>query len=282
MAPDPVSYHGGHSGQFCTHARDRLEDIICRYIQLGFKSVGITEHIPPMSDRFVYPDELAAGQTAEDLFKRFGHYFKEVIRLKKKYRETIEIYAGMETETVTGYKTHVQKLIHLFKPDYIVGSVHHVNDICFDYSNEEYEKAILSCGGIDQLYCRYFDQQHDMISSLKPFVVGHFDLIRIFDPDYADRLSMPEISKKIDRNLNLIKSLNLVMDFNLRPLSRGEKEPYISAAILEKARRMEIQLIPGDDCHSVNEAGNFVEKAIEILKSYQFSTDWPEPKIIQS
>lgn len=280
MKSDPVSYHGGHSGQFCTHAADRLESIICRYIDLGFKAVGITEHIPPVSARFVYPDELAAGQTAEYLFERFVLYFKELSRLKGKYSKTIQIYAGMETETVTGYKNHVQELITRFRPDYIVGSVHHVNDICFDYSRQEYEKALLSCGSINQLYCRYFDQQYDMIKTLKPFVVGHFDLIRIFDPGYADRLSTPEISEKIDRNLELIKSLNLVMDFNLRPLSRGEKEPYISPVILERAKKMELQLVPGDDSHGVNEAGKFVNKAINILKSYQFNLKWPKPKII--
>ena len=34
--PGSASIHGGHSGQFCLHARDRLEDIIKRYIELGF------------------------------------------------------------------------------------------------------------------------------------------------------------------------------------------------------------------------------------------------------
>jgi len=47
-----ISLHGGHSGQYCNHAEDLLEDIIQKYIQLGFKKVGITEHIPPVSDFF--------------------------------------------------------------------------------------------------------------------------------------------------------------------------------------------------------------------------------------
>ena len=35
-----------------------LEDIIKQYIKLGFTKVGITEHIPPVSDKFLYPDEI--------------------------------------------------------------------------------------------------------------------------------------------------------------------------------------------------------------------------------
>ena len=45
----PVSVHGGHSGQFCHHATDSLEEIIELYIAQGFPWVGITEHAPGIS-----------------------------------------------------------------------------------------------------------------------------------------------------------------------------------------------------------------------------------------
>ena len=66
-----ISLHGGHSGQFCNHAADMLEDIILQYIHLGFKKVGITEHVPPISDQFLYPDEKSAHLTVCDINKRF-------------------------------------------------------------------------------------------------------------------------------------------------------------------------------------------------------------------
>ena len=56
-----ISYHGGHSGEFCAHAQDQLEDVIRRYIELGFQTVGISEHMPPEEDRFVYDDEHLAN-----------------------------------------------------------------------------------------------------------------------------------------------------------------------------------------------------------------------------
>ncbi len=79
-----ISLHGGHSGQFCSHARDLLEDIILRYIDLGFTRVGITEHIPPAHENFIYPDEKQLGLTVLDLEKRFENYFHTLHRLKKK------------------------------------------------------------------------------------------------------------------------------------------------------------------------------------------------------
>lgn len=275
-----ISYHGGHSGQYCNHARDRLEDIILKYIELGFTRVGITEHIPPAMDHFCYPDEMEKGLTASDLQKQFDHYFKELRLLQKKYASEIKIYAGMETETVTGYADHIKKLITKYQPDYIVGSVHHIDDICFDFSEQEYKKVLKACGSYTVMYEKYFDLQYDMIQKLSPFVVGHFDLIRIHDPDYKNRLGIPAIETKIERNLDLIKSKNLVMDFNLRPLVKGGSEPYITESIIKKAKDKGVRLVPGDDSHGVKEAGLNVDKAVQILVSYGFDTQWPEPELL--
>ena len=60
--PDPkpaafVSVHGGHSGQFCNHVSDALEKIVRAYVDRGFEWMGITEHIPPVSEEFLFPEE---------------------------------------------------------------------------------------------------------------------------------------------------------------------------------------------------------------------------------
>ena len=276
-----ISLHGGHSGQYCKHADDMLEDIIKQYIKLGFTKVGITEHIPPVSDKFLYPDEIEDKLSALDINNKFENYFENINSLKRKYASKITIFAGMETETYSGYVKHVKSLISKYQPDYIVGSVHHIDDICFDYSKEEYDKIALKCGSLEAMYKKYFDLQYEMIKELKPFIVGHFDLIRIYDNSYKERLARPEIAQKIQRNLELIKSLNLVMDFNLRPLARGEKEPYITTSILKTVKKMEIRVVPGDDSHGIEQAGLNVDKAVKILETNGFETQqWPTPRLL--
>ncbi|MCP3940363.1 MAG: histidinol-phosphatase [Desulfobacteraceae bacterium] len=274
-----ISLHGGHSKQFCCHAEDNLEEIIQAYIKKGFKTVGITEHMPPVNNLFLYPDEAAKGLTAQDLYQQFARYVDEVNRLKSLYKSDIRIHLGMETETYTGYIPHVKQLIHEFKPDYIVGSVHHVDDVCFDYSKKEYDTAIHHCGSHDKMYMHYFDLQYDMIKNLRPFVVGHFDLIRIHDKNFEQRFLSPEIYEKIHRNLLLIKELDLVMDYNLRPLTRGEKQPYITP-FLKIIKELGIKVVPGDDSHGKAQAGNHVPQAIQILEDLGFNTHWPKPRLL--
>lgn len=273
-----ISLHGGHSGQFCCHARDSLEDLINAYISKGFKAVGITEHMPPPETRFLYPDEVEQGLSVKSLEERFSKYFLELDRLKQKYRSDIRIFKGFETETVTGSPALVRALIREFNPDYIVGSVHHLKDLCFDYSKQAYEAIADQFNGLDRMYMAYFDAQYEMIRDLRPFVVGHFDLIRIYDPDFEARLETPEISKRIRRNLSLIKALGLVLDYNLRPLTKGKKTPYLTSAILAMAKEFGIPVVPGDDAHSKEQAGMFVDTAVQSLKEMGFSTTWPSPR----
>ncbi len=275
-----ISLHGGHSGQFCCHAENSLEEIIQAYIGRGFSAVGITEHMPMPGDEFLYPDETKLGLTARDLDHRFGRYFKELDRLQQVYKDKIRIYKGFETEVVTGSLDLAGQLIREYRPDYIVGSVHHVNDACFDYSRENYEAIARNCGSTKAMYLAYFDAQFEMIRTLRPFVVGHFDIIRIFDDDYGARLAQPEIQKKIQRNLELIRDLGLVLDYNLRPLARGEKTPYLAPPILDLAKKMDIKVIPGDDSHNTAQAGAFVQEAVRTLDKLGFSTQWPVPQII--
>ncbi len=272
-----VSIHGGHSKEFCNHAKDNLEDIIQTYIKKKFLWVGITEHMPHTSNCFLYPDEKEADLTPQEMYKRFENYFSKINILKKKYTNQIKIFAGFETETYAGSTGFVKTLKKTFSPDYIVGSVHHVNGFCFDYSESYYNNAHKSLGGLDNMYCKYFDLQYEMITSIVPEVVGHFDLIRIFDKNYQKRLEKKKIKKRIIRNLTAIKRLGLILDFNLRSLLKGAKEPYISKSILILAKNFGIDIVPGDDSHGIDSAGKNIKQGIDILKSIGISTIWKRP-----
>ena len=124
-----VSVHGGHSGQFCHHAENTLEEIIQRYIGKHFPWVGITEHVPAIGDDLRYPDQIAAGLTAEMLMTRFRDYIRECHRLQRHYAAAIKIYTAIEIETYSGYEHFIPELIATFQPDYLVGSVHFVDDM---------------------------------------------------------------------------------------------------------------------------------------------------------
>lgn len=277
MTRAPVSIHGGHSGQFCNHAQDDLETLIKAYIRKGFAWVGVTEHMPPADDRFLYPEETAAGLGAAKMRIRFDDYFTEARRLQRVYADRLEIFIGFETEATSGSFDLARTLADEHGPDYVVGGVHHVDDIPIDYDEKTYGRAVQSAGSIDNLYCRYFDLQHDMIQRLKPAVVAHFDLIRLYDKDYRTRLAAPDIQERITRNLQLIARHDLILDFNVAALRKGAAEPYLSRKILKQALAMGISVVPADDAHGVDTVGAFINEGIVILEELGVKPPWRKP-----
>lgn len=277
MTLAPVSIHGGHSGQFCNHAQDDLESLVQAYLRKGFAWVGITEHMPPADNQFLYPEEVAAGLDAATMRNRFSAYFLEARRLQRAYADRLEIFVGFETEATTGSFDLAQTLADTHDPDYLVGAVHHVDDIPIDYDKMTYARAVQSAGSINKLYCRYFDLQYELIQRIKPAVVAHFDLIRIYDRDYRTRLAAPDVRKRITRNLELIARYDLILDFNVAALRKGAAEPYLSWKILKQALTMGISVVPADDAHGVDTVGACIDEGIAIVEGLGVKPPWRKP-----
>ena len=272
-----VSIHGGHSGEFCSHAKDTLDEIVKTYIRKNYEWVGITEHIPPIDERFISEEDLNRGLSISDIRNRFDKYFSTARHLQQKYQDKIQIFVGFETETYGDYKPYIEELSNDYSPDYIVGSIHSVSDLDIDVNKELYLTAAKKHGGLNELYCAYFDQQYEMIENLVPKVIGHFDLIRKFDSDYQERFQQPEIKYRIHRNLKLISDLKLILDYNVSALRKGAEEPYVTQSILAEALKLKIAVVPGDDSHGVDTVGQCIPEGIDTLRRHFVDMKWQLP-----
>lgn len=273
-----VSVHGGHSGQFCHHAKDSLEAVVQAYVDAGFSWAGITEHMPPLDDSKRYFDEADSNIAAAALQDQFKRYFAECRRLQQQFAGKIRLFCAFETETYSGSSAFVKQLVAQARPDYIVGSVHHVGDIGIDETPALYAAATARAGGLEALYCNYFDAQHAMLQDLMPAVVGHFDLVRIFDRDYLTTLQLPDVWMRIERNLAFIKQHGLIMDFNLRGFDKST-EQYPSTPVLRRALELGVSIVPGDDSHGVSSVGRNYDRGVALLAELGHSCRWTEPRL---
>lgn len=53
--------HHSHSGQFCRHAKDNLESVVARAVELGFTAYGLTEHAPRYREEDLFPEEVSVS-----------------------------------------------------------------------------------------------------------------------------------------------------------------------------------------------------------------------------
>ncbi len=117
-----------------------------------------------------------------------------------------------------------------------------------------------------------------MLQDLLPAVVGHLDLIRIFDPNYLATLQLPSVWARVERNLAFIAQKGLILDFNLRGFDKAT-EQYPSMPVLRKALELGVKVVPGDDSHGVSSVGRNYDKGVALLAELGHPGRWAEPRL---
>ena len=74
-------------------------------------------------------------------------------------------------------------------------------------------------------------------------------------------------------------ALGLILDLNVRALSKGALEPYISAPLMEYAIAEGILMSPGDDSHGVEDVAANIIAGAEILVARGGRANWAKPVI---
>ena len=247
------SYHGGHSGAFCRHAKDSLEEVVARAIAAGFTHYGLSEHAPRFRAEDIFPDETDLGP--DGLQAAFRRYADEAFRLRDAYRDRISLLVGFETERLppADWQTRMREIRDSAPFDYVVGSVHDIDGMVVDVSAERTAAIAEALGGREAMQIRYFRALAELVSTLRPEVVGHVDLIRKFDG--PDARFAPAVMHEIERVLEAAREANSALDVNCGAYRRGLGPVYPLPQILERAHAMGLRVTLGDDSHGVGTVG---------------------------
>ncbi|OHW91336.1 histidinol-phosphatase (php family) [Colletotrichum incanum] len=263
-----------HSGQFCPgHAKDQLEAIIQHAISIGYKTMGLTEHMPRLDIADLYPEELEEGDpeaALSVLAPRHEAYLVEAQRLREKYASQIDLLIGFEGEWYRpAYGPFIKSLASHPAVDYFIGSLHHVNAVPIDYSREMYIDAMNTAGGNEEkMYERYYDQQHEMLTALEPRVVGHFDLVRLMSEDPGrDVRKWKGVWERIVRNLGVVKGYGGLLECNSSALRKGLDEPYPCRVISEAWLEMGGRFTFSDDSHGIAQVATNYKRNLDYLES---------------
>ncbi|KAF1843311.1 histidinol-phosphatase [Cucurbitaria berberidis CBS 394.84] len=262
----PYSHHT-HSGQFCGHAKDSLEDVVQAAIAKGFHTFALTEHIPRPYEDF-YPEE-ADSHTEETLAKLFDDFIIEAHRMRNVYSTKIQILIGFESEYIRPSTLQlVQDILRKYTFDFFMGSVHHMHTIPIDFDRTMYEQARDKSGGADEtLFEDYFDSQYEMLQALRPPIVGHFDLIRLLsDHRDAEFKDMSGVWQRISRNLQYVASYGGLLELNSSGLRKGLAEPYPCLPICQMFLKLNGGFVMSDDSHGIDQIGTNYTRLLAFIQ----------------
>ncbi|MDZ4697194.1 MAG: histidinol-phosphatase [Deltaproteobacteria bacterium] len=264
------SFHGGHSGAYCRHARATLEQVVERAYAVGYTTFGLSEHAPRFRAEDLFPDE--SDLIPADLELMFDAYLQRATTLRAEWSDRLELIVGFESEVIPGdtWLSKMQAIRNDPRIEYVVGSVHTVGGVCIDLSAEKTAKVAENLGGTEALHRQYFADVTAMIEALRPDVIGHLDLIRKFD-GHAPNFSS-ESFRLIDRALEATRSVGAALDVNASPARKGVGPVYPMREILERAYRMGVAVTLGDDSHGPDDVGVGLSASVAAIANAGYKT----------
>ncbi len=208
----------------------------------NLKDVALTDH-----------GRYHPGINLDEFFK-FRDSVKDV-----NFKIGIEIDNDPET-SVIDYKW-IEK--NYDKLDFVLGSVHFIDDWAFDYAQykDEFDKW-----DIDKLYTKYFDEIKKLINKGVIDGLAHLDLIKIFGHRPKN-----EIMSFVKDILKLIKEKNLTVEMSTAGWRKPVNELYPQDEIVKAIKKLNIPITTASDAHTAKDLGHSYDRLSEILKKYGFT-----------
>ena len=235
----------------CNHATGKTEEYIQRAIEIGIDIYGFSDHAP-MDFEPEYRMDLSQCDTYEN----------DILYLKEKYKNEIQILLAYEVDFMNN-KSYMEDRILNSNVDYLIGSVHFINEWGFD--NPQYIKYYEN-KNIDDIWISYFDTVKDMAKTSKFNIVGHLDLIKVFK--FLPKKDVRLIAKDA---LKQIKKSNMVIELNASGLRKPIKESYPSNLLLQEAFELDIPITFSSDAHSVEQIGYKYNELVSIAKNIGYN-----------
>jgi len=233
----------------CNHAEGKISEYIDKAIEAGTKYFGFSDHAPMDFD-----------PKYRMTFEQMKSYETDVLYAKEKYKDKIEILLGYEVDFLTN---HMDKRILNAQVDYLIGSVHFIDEWGFDnpefigkYEDED----------IDEIWQKYFNTIEEMAKSELFDIVGHLDLIKVFK--FMPKKSISSIAKNA---MQAIKKADMVLELNVAGLRKPIGEAYPSIELLQMAHDLDIPITFGSDAHKPQQVSLYSDEIQKMAKSVGYT-----------
>lgn len=252
------SYHV-HSN-FCD-GKNTLEEMAEAAVLKNFTHLGFSSHAPVPQNR----------DAAMDI-NSFESYKKQVLQLKEKYKNKLNIFLSLEYDCYEDIGM-VQE-VQVGELDYYIMSIHSLgvgkNKRAIDYTDDEFAELIkLGGGDYKDVVKRYYNLLLRESLKNKPDIIGHIDIIK------KNNINSKYFNEKenwyldvVNNYLKEIKKIGCVVEVNTGGVARyGVHCLYPSDEILHMIKDYEIPLMLNSDAHAKENLDFYYDEAIKKIKN---------------
>lgn len=241
--------------QYSMDSNTDMEDTVVQAIKKNMKSICFTDHVDYESTF----DKI-------DFVFRTSDYFKDINRVKFKYKKDIEILAGVEIGMQPYLFERYNEFINKNMFDFVLMSIHSVGgeDIYVDQYTKDKDPL--------EAIIKYYE---DMLACVRGFsnfdVLGHIDYIDRYYPSKDDIPDFEEYEHLVSEILKTIIKKGKGIELNTSGLRKdlGYFHPKLPILKLYKSLGGETITI-GSDAHNAENVGGDYKSAEKMLKDLGF------------
>ena len=192
----------------CGHAVGDIEDYVKEAVLLGFKDLGISDHI--------FLPDIKHPQMRGD-YSLLEEYIDTFLKVKRKYSSLINLYLGFESEYMSRFESYYQSLFNRYNFDYLILGQHFLYDEKGKVNRYFTDERINDIDGIR----RYKD---DLIAGMKKgyfLYVCHPDLFISYVDNIDDDIKelIMNGASSIEKIIDCSISLDIPLELNLGGLN---------------------------------------------------------------
>ncbi len=265
-----IRYDSHVHTSFSTDSDTPMEEMILTGIQKHLTGITFTDHMDyhfPL--KYVKNDDK--NKTAKAPFSfEIEEYLSRIHELRDLYSDRIKLYCGVEMGLKEEAWESNWKLSQNPALDYVIGSVHLVNDMDPYYPEywESYEekKALL-------LYFETTLNNLEQLGELQMDSLGHLDYIVRYSPSGYRLYSYHMFADVIDAILAKLIERNICLEINTSGYKNGGTMPNPSEEIIRRYQYMGGKWITfGSDAHTTDRLTADFDKAEKLAVSAGFDS----------
>lgn len=261
-----IAYDSHVHTSFSTDSGTPMEHMVLQGIQNGLEGITFTDHMdyhfPLTYDKRQTPDDMPPFTFDVD------RYLSCLSGLKEKYHEKIDLFYGVEIGLKKDAWEENVALSRNPSFDYIIGSIHLVDDI--DPYYPEYWESFEEKKGL----LRYFETTYENLRSLGDFKIdtlGHLDYIVRYSPSGYKLYSYHLFSDIIDEILKLLIGQEISLEINTSGYKNGGPMPNPCEDIIHRYKELGGERITfGSDAHTTDLLSGRFADAEKIAKNTGF------------
>jgi histidinol-phosphatase (PHP family) len=211
----------------------------------GIREIGFSEHL-----------NLGVGgqEWCMDPL-RTPEYISTIKKLRRNSRD-IEIRIGLEVDYFPGLEKEIYDFINPLELDYVIGSVHYLGGTTVDSSPEFFIGK-----NIDDVYRSYFDLLYKAVESGLFDILGHADLLRIYN--FVPSFNPEKLYRTLAGRLALH---DVAFEINTNGRNRPLADFYPDRRFLGIFREAGAPVCVNSDAHFPSRVGQYFDEAYLLLK----------------